>query len=65
MESNFGDGEEPEQFEIATKKGPVSGALKCVDRLLRPQGRRSYFFFFAAAFFFGAAFFLVAIVVFS
>ncbi|HVW10934.1 MAG TPA: hypothetical protein VHC90_20245 [Bryobacteraceae bacterium] len=45
-----------------SKKGSVSGALRCVDRLLRPQGRRSYFFFFAAAFFFGAAFFLVAIV---
>lgn len=45
-----------------SKKGLVSEALRCVDRLLRPQGRRSYFFFFAAAFFFGAAFFLVAIV---
>jgi len=52
--------------QAATKKGSVSGALKCCRSIVaRPQGRRSYFFFFAAAFFFGAAFFLVAIVVFS
>jgi len=58
---NLGDGKASD-YEIATKKGLVSEALNVVDRLLRPQGRRSYFFFFAAAFFFGAAFFLVAIV---